>query len=255
MRPAPNVLIIGAQRSGTTSLHEYLCQHPSIRGPVTFKETHYFDRFHRSGMRFYRSNFGIQPPLGRPRIVLDATPIYMWDPRCLPRIREELGAVRLIAILRNPVLRAFSHFQHSRGLGKESCESFERAIELETERLDGEREKMLANPDYLSDSYVNHSYVSRGMYAGQIDRAFQQFGRERVLVLQAEAMFRDPASELSRVVAFLGLPEFEFDTSQRFNSTVARQAGMQPDTSERLHAVFRRPNEELFERIGSRFDW
>ncbi len=110
-RRLPDFLVIGAQRAGSTSLFAQLCAHPGVAAP-SHKEIHYFDLQSFRGPRWYRSHF---PPVAssRGRITGEASPYYLFHPAVPARVAEALPEVRLIALLRDPVARAYSHYQLS----------------------------------------------------------------------------------------------------------------------------------------------
>src|SRR5215208_8528317 len=121
LRPLPDFLILGAQKAGTTALYAYLRWHPQITGP-SFKEVSFFDRHYARGERWYRAHL----PMRRSSIVGEASPSYLFHPLAPERVAQMLPNARLVALLRNPVDRAFSHYQHEVALGREPL-SFEAA--------------------------------------------------------------------------------------------------------------------------------
>ena len=133
-RPLPDFLILGAQKAGTTALYSYLRKHPSIIGP-SWKEVSYFDRHYARGPAWYRGNF---PNKLRTRgaLVGEASPSYLFHPLGPRRVRELVPEARLVALLRDPVDRALSHYNHERALGREPL-SFEDALAAEDDRLRG----------------------------------------------------------------------------------------------------------------------
>src|SRR5947209_8592328 len=139
VRPLPNFLILGAQKAGTTALYAYLRWHPEITGP-SFKEVSFFDRHYARGERWYRAHF----PARRRPFVGEASPSYLFHPLVPERVARLLPDARLVAILRNPVDRAFSHYQHEVSLGREPL-SFEEAVAHEEERMRGEVERVLGD--------------------------------------------------------------------------------------------------------------
>src|SRR5436189_26280 len=122
MRPLPDFLILGAQKAGTTALYAYLRWHPQVTGP-SFKEVSFFDRHYARGERWYRAHL----PVRRRAVVGEASPSYLFHPLAPERVARMLPEARLIALLRNPVDRAFSHYQHEVALGREQL-SFEDAL-------------------------------------------------------------------------------------------------------------------------------
>jgi hypothetical protein len=111
-------------------------------------------------------------------------------------------------MLRDPAERAFSAYKHEYARGYE-WESFERALELEDERLIGETDRMRADPAYESFSHRHHSYTRRGHYADQLERIFGLFPRQQVHVMDSEAFFARPAHEYRELTDFLGLRPFQ----------------------------------------------
>src|SRR5690606_27362001 len=125
---------------------------------------------------------------GRRVITGEASPYYMVYPFAPERLRKDLPQAKLIALLRNPVDRAYSHYQHQVARGRESL-SFEEALAAEPRRLDGELEKILADETYTSFAHAHYSYRLRGHYADQLESWFKVFPREQILVLAAESLF------------------------------------------------------------------
>lgn len=103
----PDFIGIGVQRAGTTRIYELLKQHSEICMPTYRKEVHYFDRYYHKGERWYRSLFDHC----KGKIVGEITPAYIYDEKCAERIHKLLPDVKLIAILRNPIDRAYSQFK------------------------------------------------------------------------------------------------------------------------------------------------
>lgn len=258
VRAKPDFLIIGAQKCGTTSLYQYLARHPSV-APASRKEIQYFSEQYGRGPAWYRGHFpslAIRDParlLGRRRLVTgEATPYYLFHPHAPRRVHQTLPAVKLIAMLRDPVDRAYSHHRYHSKLGDESL-SFEEAIEAEPERLAGELEKLLRDERYASDAYRNYSYLARGLYLDQLERWFSLFPREQMLILSSEAFFGDPASSYRKVLEFLELPRHELPGYEAVN--VGSYGSMRPETRERLQEYFREPNRRLYAYLDRDFGW
>lgn len=149
---APDFLIIGAQKGGTTSLYTYLCQHPRVVGASRI-EVHFFDLAYDKGWWWYRSHFPVHVFRRGERIVTgEASPYYIFHPLVPERVRKDLPNVKLVAILRNPVDRAYSHYQHVRRNGREPL-SFEEAIEREPPRTEGEAEIISSDDEYQSSAH------------------------------------------------------------------------------------------------------
>lgn len=254
----PDFIIIGAQRSGTTSLYQYLVQHPAIRS-ARGKEQHFFDDQFDRGIIWYRSRF---PPiwsreinrriLQHPWITGEASPYYLFHPHAAARIRAELGNIKLIVLLRNPIDRAYS--QYSLNVKKEREPlSFEDAIEKEFERLAGEKEKMLDDPTYTSFAYQHYSYLSRGIYVDQLRHWMSIFPRKCFLILKSEIMFQEPAAVFEKVLNFLDVPSWYLKEYETYNST---SKGIQNPATRQLLANFYRPhNQALYELLTADFEW
>jgi len=247
LRPLPDFLILGAQKAGTTALYAYLRWHPGIAGP-SFKEVSFFDRHYARGERWYRAHLQ-----ARPRgIVGEASPSYLFHPLAPDRVARMLPDARLIALLRNPVDRAFSHYQHEVALGREEL-SFEDALAGEEERMRGELERMLADPAYFSYAWWNYTYAARGRYAEQLERWFAAFARDQVLVLLTDELAADTAGTYRRVLAFLGVEGRELDSYPRIFER--EYAGMSRETRAHLEEEFAGPNARLAELLGRDLPW
>jgi hypothetical protein len=203
--PLPNLFIIGAPKCGTTSLHRYLDQHPRI-SMSRVKEPKFFltdgMRPHHRGPGDDRACRGyvvdrtayealFEYPPGPGGYSGESSPYYLWDPLAASRIHESVPDARLVAVLREPTLRAYSNWADLREQGREKLD-FASALVAEEERrqLDWE-------PFWL--------YRELGLYGRQLSRLFTVFPREQVLVLLAEDLAREPDGSVSEVFAFLGL--------------------------------------------------
>lgn len=247
-RQAPSFLILGAAKAGTTSLHHYLCEHPRVR-PPTIKEIHYFDHAHRRGWGWYLAHF---PPNDPGAVTGEATPYYLFHPSVPRRVAEDLPDVRLIALLRNPVDRAISHHNHELADAYEDL-PLDEAVDREEERLRGEEDRIVADPTYRSFSHQHHSYLARGRYAEQLERWFEHFDRDRLLVLSAEDLFKEPKGCLEEAQRFLGLePVLPGDLSPRNNRIYSP-----PETAlrKRLQTYFEPHNHRLYRLLGRDFGW
>jgi len=248
-RPLPACIIAGAQKAGTTSLFDYLSGHPQC-APSFTKEVHYFDDAFGRGESWYRMHF---PLTEQRRLCFESSPYYMFDPRVAARVHALLPEVKLIFLLRSPVSRAYSHYQHAVRRGHESL-AFEAALDAEPQRLAGEHERLLAEPYARSDMHRWHSYATRGHYADQLVRWFTLFPREQILLLQAERLFKQPAEAFAEVLRFLHLDRWQ-PTSFGSSNQGRYQEPMSAAAAVRLRQEFAASNERLFELIGERYDW
>ena len=261
MRPLPEFVIIGAQRSGTTSLYRYLLAHPQVMPAVPSKGVHYFDMHPERSLRWYRAHFPTTAARARrarrhgaPVVTGEGSPYYLLHPHGPARAAAAVPGARLIVMLRDPVERAYSHYQQEFARGFEECDTFEAALDREPERLAGERERMLADPGYSSYPLQHHSYVARGEYADQLAAWRAHFPAGRIHVIRAERFFAEPADEYAQVLRFLGLPDPARPPEFRaYNARPA--AGMAAETRARLRAHFAEPTRRLEEDLGMRMGW
>lgn len=254
----PDFLIIGAAKSGTTSLYNYLISHPAI-APARTKEIHYFDLYFQRGSAWYQSHFKLRSPRrwsitsrSQP-ITGEASPYYIFHPHALRRIIKTLPRVRLIVLLRNPVERAYSQYQHVVRQGYETL-SFEDAVASEEERLAGEVEKMRKDESYYSFNHQYYSYLARGLYADQLMRLKEVgFAPEQALVLQSEDFFARPAERLLKVWEFLELPNHPPRQFEKLNA--GRYEKMAIATRNSLLKFYEPHNRRLYDLLGASFDW
>jgi len=249
-RPLPDFLVLGAQKAGTTALYEYLRRHPQISGP-SWKEVSFFDRHWARGESWYRGNF---PNVARTRgkHVGEASPSYVFHPLAPQRVEEVVPEARLIVLVRNPVDRALSQYNHEVALGREPL-PFEEALDAEEERLRGEQERMAADPRYFSREWWSHTYKARGRYAEQLERWLAVFPREQLLVLPSDDLGSDPARAHAQVLEFLGASPQRLDSYPRVYER--EYEPMKPETRERLAAEFEEPNRRLYELLGRDLGW
>lgn len=250
-RMLPGFLVIGTKRGGSTSLYEYVIRHPDVAGCLLTKGSHYFDVNFGRGWSWFRAAFPLAG--GRRAIAGEASPYYMFHPLAPQRIAAALPDVRLIAVLRDPVERAWSHYQYERRRGYEDL-PFEEALRREPERLAGEAERMVAEPGYTSFAHRHLSYLARGRYAEQLERIHALIPSSRVLVLQSEALFGDTDAELERVWRFLGLEPFRIGRAPIFKAGGHGEA-MPAPTRAWLERRFAVPNQELYRLPGIGFRW
>jgi hypothetical protein len=258
LRVLPDFLIVGAKKCGTTALYSYLTEHPSI-APAYKKEIYFFNAFWGKGKGFYRAYFPTRFERSRgtignqPMLTGEATPDYLFHPSVPERIQQLLPKVRLIVILRNPIDRAYSFYNHNLRAGLETL-SFEQAIEQEPQRLEGELEKIQADPGYFSYHYMQHSYCTRGVYVDQLQDWARRFDSEQMLVLKTEDLNQSPAETLKTASEFLGLPYHPPAKFKKLNAAPYYVA-MQPATREKLQAWFEPHNQRLYEFLGRDLEW
>ncbi len=261
-RILPDFVIIGCQRGGTSSLYTYLGQHPDI-APSLRKETEYLTVRYQLGEDWYRAHFPhrlrrwIMAKLGRRLLTFEATPDYLLDPRAAARCAEILPDARIVVLLREPGERAFSQYHHNLRLGLES-ETFETAIELETIRLEEDLDLLAAGTSSPIKEFRNHSYLRRGEYAEQLERWFDVYPREQILVLESERFFAQPADVLEQILEFVGakhwLPQ-EFRNYSYLKSDSSGQKRLPEELRAKFDQRFAEPNRALRALLDEEIEW
>lgn len=249
LRMLPAFVVVGTKRGGSTALFEYLLSHPMIRHGNVRKGSRYFDMHYDRGWSWFRSTF----PLASRREVItgDASPYYMFHPLAPQRLAAALPEARLLAVLRDPVDRAWSHWQFERRRGHEDL-PFEEAIAREPERLAGEAERIAAGGE--SVAWRHYSYLARSRYAEQLERLYQLFPPSQVFVCQSEALLADPNATLARAWPFLGLAPHRIDQPRTYK-VGGYQDAVPLGVRARLEEYFAPWNERLYQLpgIGFRF--
>jgi hypothetical protein len=257
MRMQPNYLIIGAQRCGTTSLYIYLVQHPDVK-PCFMKETHYFDKKSSRSITWYQSFFPLKngspasKRMEKRAITGEATPYYLFDPLVPERVYRKLPDVRLIILLRDPVERAYSHYQMNKRSGVEK-RPFRVCVEQEMKELENRQNPGWSTAHKTRDQIAFHSYLVRGIYIDQIKRWRKWFLEDQFLVLKSEAFYQDPEKSLKRVSQFLALPDDWPDHYQAYNA--ASYPPMPGDLKSKLEAFYLPHNRRLYQIIGEDYQW
>jgi hypothetical protein len=241
----PNFIIIGAAKSGTTALYHYLKQHPQIyMSPM--KEPRFFafepgelefggpgdTALHRSTLVNLEDYQALFLNVSGERAVGEASPVYLCSPKAAGRIKSFVPEARLIAILRHPVDRAYSHYLHQIRDGVEPLTDFSQALQAEEKRVHD-------NWEY------RWRYKELGFYAVQLRKYFDTFDRKQMKIYLYEDFNTDPQRVLRDVYRFLSVDDtFVADTSVRYNmSGVPR--------SKVIHAVL----SKLQKATQVTFDW
>ena len=262
-RPLPDFLVIGTKKGGTTSVANWLVQHPQVVPMFPrfqrHKSPHYFDINYQRGQAWYRSHFPTaaarERHVGEAGLsrVGEASPYYMFHPAAADRIAETVPDVRLVAVLREPVSRAHSNYYDRVVAGTETLPTFEAAIDAEESRLTGVTDEWLAVPGHYSFSHDHHTYLARGRYAEQLRRFFDRLGREQLLVLPLEALKREPDKTFRRIEDHLGLDHHDVVLEER--NVRSGNPPIDPATKERLTAYYEPYNRELAELLGEDYGW
>lgn len=255
----PDFIIFGVSRSGTTSLYQYLSQHPNVE-PCAIKEPRFFDQYYHRGINWYRMNFPskwqkfIFTKVKHKKFITgEASGAYLQNPHAPKRIHNLNPNMKLILLLRNPVDRAFSHYLRKIKNDSEKL-SFEEAIDQEKSRIEGEQEKMEQNEKYYSPTYHALSYLTTGLYSVRLKRWLKYFSMKQILILSNEEFLSDPQKIYDKTLEFLDLPTYKLSIFKKFSKQQLSMK-MNSKTREKLLDYCKPYNEDLYSLIGQRFDW
>lgn len=262
----PSFMIIGAQKCATSSLHAYLKQHPDMRGSKP-KEIHYFDRDIHSGKTIeqYRKHF-----TGAKGVYCyESTPSYLYSPGAAEKIHAAFPDIKLVVILRDPVRRAYSAWNHYKQLfdsgkhatsisqgnkrdgnllyaklfaGRQSFPSFRECMDIELEMMEG-------------DEGFEPALLRRGLYLVQLKTYWQFFSSNQILILGFQDVVKDTAATLTKISDFLGARAATWD-ERKFRVKNSREYSVPMADEDRLFLenLYREPNRELFDTIG-KLNW
>lgn len=181
--PLPNFIIIGAMKSGTSTLHSNLQLHPEI-GMSKLKEPHYFDKYYNKPLSYYSDQFSHAKRLNG-----ESTPAYSWNhifPEIPERIYNTVPNVKLIYLLRDPVDRIISHLHHDLYRGRFKLKEVNKIV--------------LENPNYVQ--------ISR--YFTQLSSYLQYFEFENILIMETNSLQKDTNVALNQICEFVGAEQFDF---------------------------------------------
>ena len=254
----PDFLILGVEKGGTSSLYDYLIQHPSISSAST-KEINFFNKYYDRGLDWYRVCFpfkihkSIKKNLFHKKFLTGEASVRYFDyPHAPERIKKISPLMKFIILLRNPVDRAYSqHSMVTRG-GNENL-SFEEAIDCEKERTQKDYEKMKNNKNFYSDNYFRHAYLDRGIYVDRLKNWMKIFPKEQFLIFDSKDFFENPSTIYSKTL-FLNLPKTElkkYEVKGRKNENPR----MDPNLRAKLIDFYRPHNKRLYEFLGVNYHW
>jgi hypothetical protein len=253
VRVMPDFLAIGAHKAGTTSFYEYLRQHPMIISAWK-KDIKYFDLYYHRGPFWYRSYFPTKYRMrvdrysGQRNITGDGATDYLYYPRAPLRVAQTLPDAKIIVVLRNPIDRAYSHYQHGQRNNWDPL-SFEEAIAQEPDRLESES----PDDDKLS-VFRRFGYLQKGKYADYLEKWFDLFPPERFFIVKSEDLFSDKALDIyCDAQEFLGLPIWKRINFKNVNP--GKYQDMLPEIRQKLTAYYEPYNHRLCELVGRDFDW
>lgn len=248
-RRGPDFFIIGAMKSGTTALYAYLRQHPDIL-PPSRKEVHYYDReIHRGWtLETYLDQF---PERDAHQLSFDSTPNTMRLRDGASQVHADFPDLKLIAILRDPVQRAHSHY-NQRAIKQKDRRSLDEAMAENLAISKGEYASDQArSPDEFADETL--SYLGRGRYAEQLEPWIKAFGRSQMKVLFSDALRNQGQETMAELMQFLGLSAHTFKLDLAVNTR--SYAAMSDITQDQLRAYYEPHDLALEKLLGRPLPW
>jgi hypothetical protein len=259
-RLKPSFLIIGVAKGGTTSLFNYLVSHPQIAEPLS-KEINYFNHNWGRPLDWYLAHFPRVSRVSSGTITGDASPGYMFNAAISARVAETLPDAKLVVLLRDPVLRAISHYHHN--VNKKIAGAhglLETMVAEGGEQWPELTERMLSEIGWRPTPITPRPgerwpqlYIREGLYAERLAPWLERFDRSRMLILKSEDLFADPREVYERTLRFLDVPPFDLGPMKAHN--VGAYDDVDPRVSRYLSEIYAEPNRRLQELLGTEFSW
>ena len=264
--------IIGAQKCGTTSLHDYMNQHPFCTGALR-KETLFFTKKYRGTVTLERlvGHFSFKK-LMRNRgkcLFFESTPDNVYEEAAPGRIYKYNPKAKLIFLVREPVSRAISEYNMAckYAIVKNLCvredperEYFDYLRQPDKYPFEWfvkeEFRRMEETGSRLPSAFHYPDFIRHGLYSEQLERYLQYFSPEQILILESKSLKTDKRNTLSAIEDFLELPHHEWSEKDLVNSNIGVYTRQVPDECKLfLNKYFEPWNEKFFELIGRRMDW
>lgn len=269
MRPDPDFLLIGSKRGGSTSFYFDLITHPQVallfprpdRLPkaAATKGIHYFDSNYFRGRRWYASHLPslavrrIQQRNAGGRVIAgEGSPYYLTHPAAPERVAHDLPTVKLLAVLRDPVQRAYSHWKERVREGRESL-TFREAIDCEAARVGNDAERLRHDPRFYSYAHEQQSYLEQSRYGAALERWFEHVPQSSCLVIRSEDYYRDPPASLDAAAEFLGIEPGRFRHGNPRNA--APGDPLDRDTQRYVESLLRDDAQRLAELTKITWEW
>lgn len=242
----PDFFIIGQGKCGTTSLYNYINQHPSVL-PAKKKEIRYFDRLKNfnKGLNWYKDHFKHKKS---GEITGEASPHYLFSPVAYERIYQLLPQAKFIILLRNPIDRLYSTYQ-MRLRFKQFQGSFEKFIEICRWTCEGDH---FSTNDYAGELNLS-SGICKGVYLNQIEKWLSIFSKDQFLILAFEE-FKEPQKMMDKVFNFLKIPPYKKIKFRKQNSG-GKYPPMQTKTKKLLEEFYKPSIQNLEKFLGISLNW
>ncbi len=244
-KSAPDFIIAGASKSGTSSIYYYLSHHPQVLLPHK-KEIDFYWRNYQRGIDWYLAHF---PSITDRADFLtgEATPNYLRFPQVAQRIKDTAPQTKIIILLRNPVDRAISWHYHKLNTGLTKVD-LKTAIAIEIDRLASVTAAEITNTGFYEPDNIMSS-----LYIYKIKPWIELLGREQFLILKSEDFYLNPLETMEEVFKFLDLPNCSLENYPKVNAGSYNQ--VDPSLRKTLSEYFAPYNQQLEEYLGKKFSW
>lgn len=245
-------IIMGAQKAGTTALSLNISKHPDIyidnnKNPA-LSEVHFFDINFKKGIEWYKKKFNYSK-----KMVGEKTPELMYLDWTFPLIQAVNPYVKLIVILRNPILRAYSAWKHAKKNFNEK-RSFEDSVKDTIKNSIKDALKDASAPNQNKTFYTSQfHYLQRGLYYQQITELLKWFPKDNLLVLIQENVIKNMTREYNKVYNFLNLPDFNANYELEYVSE--DKSTINQETYKKLIRYYRNDVDNLEKLLGIKLDW
>ena len=260
IRIKPTYLIIGASRSGTTAIYDYLSKNRfGYRSPL--KELHFFDNYFHKGFLWYKGNFPtifhkfyLEKILHKKIVCGEATARYLISPLVAKRISKCIPDIKLIVMVRNPIDRAFS--QYRRRFEKDSeSRTFSDVVETEIEYLSSLPQSFNNdNLDKYAERFLKAPYLGRSLYEQQLLMWLKFFDKKQILLLKSEDFYQNPSNSLDKIYSFLGTKNYGNYQSLKIKQNASGYViPLEPNVKKKLIDFFSTHNHILKKEWGITF--
>ena len=265
LRVLPNFIIIGAGRAGTTSLYNYLIQHPSIFAASTknnenIADLHFFEHMISNKTSWYKSHFPtiftkkfFESKSKMKFITGEYTSTYMYNRNVPKRIFELIPNIKLIIILRNPVEKAYSTYSQQLSFNEHTM-SFEETVKAELRRIELSKNYPELNsndPDF--GNHVMHNLVRHGIYFDYLNEWFKIFPKKQFFIIDSEKLKNSTQDTLDDVFKFLDVQPHKISNLSKIN--VGQYTKIDDSSKKILTDFYLLHNEKLYNLLGSRYSW
>jgi sulfotransferase family protein len=251
-RIQPDFIVVGAEKSGTSSIYWNLLNHNQVIAPM-IKELEFFSADKIRSNLFYRQYFPTvfeklirQMTIKSKVVTFETSPSYLPNLDCPQRIKSYRNDIKIIIILREPISRAHAKFHHAKRTAGENL-SFSEVVNSEMVEIEKAQRDGLDYPEH-----PEKRYIADGIYYPQVKRYLDMFGGGNVLILDAAKYNKSFGEVYSLILKFVGIDS----CSQKFHPIKESVYPEIDDTILQILCKFYQPyNEKLFDLLGVTFDW